>query len=122
MIWIPLVHTVPPIGAVYQSHISFAFIGKQNIRLTICDTNTAAIELEGIINIKDSIHYEINRNKFDFTLSDSLKNTLQKYHCALKNAEFDQTNDAAYITCFIKPIRYHHRIELLRFNKKSSIS
>jgi len=110
----------PPVRSLYHSQIHFPIIGSQHIMLQINSQKKAHIELKGILNIQDDIEYTYANGNFEFNFSSKLQKFLDKYHCHIENASYDKENDIASVSIKVRPIRYHHRVQLLRVKGKRS--
>ena len=100
----------PPIGAKYYKTLQFPMIGHQSVALHIARRERASIEMDGIVTHKEFLEYAINpvTNEVIFQLSDAILSRLQRYHCRIQRAWYDETRDEACITL---------RIDLIHFQK-----
>ncbi len=108
----------PPIGATYAGSTRIAFVGKQDVQLSILSRTHACIQLKGIVTLNDDISYDLKNGAFSFEFSERLTNILDKCFCSIQNAKYK--DDVASVEIYIKVLRLRRRVYLQRKLYKDS--
>ena len=91
--------TMPPVGAVYTRTLSLPMLGHQVLELSIINSTTAMLVMQGALNLNEPVLYRADgEGKMAFTLTDSTVRLLRRVHTSLREAEYDRTSDTAVVT------------------------
>ena len=104
----------PPIGAQYYKTLQLPMIGHQSVAIYIASRERASFEMDGLVTHREFLEYAIDpaTDEFIFQLSDAI--SLQKYHCKIQRAWYDEARDEACITLCIDRIQFQKNIRMPR--------
>lgn len=107
---------LPNYGSIYANTLSFPLLGKQNIEAEFSEYNQIYIRLNGLIDENGTAKYKIVDNKLCVSLSENLKQLIDKRKTEFNLINYDDCKDIVYIQLHIKPLFYKKNIGLERIN------
>jgi hypothetical protein len=90
---------LPPVGAVYKRELALPVLGHQVLELSIINSTTAMLQMQGAINMKEPVLYrDDGKGRLDFTLNAATIRMLRRVRTSLRDAEYDTGSDSAIVT------------------------
>jgi hypothetical protein len=107
----------PPIGAKYESRISFPVLGTQRFSLHIQSRTEAHLVAAGRLSIDEMLKYSFDNinGKFSFQMSEKLKSTMKRFLTKLQEVGYDCHTDTPYVKV-LPPLPTPFKIFLTRVN------
>lgn len=107
---------LPNYGSIYTNTLQFPLLGKQNIEAEFSEYNQIYIRLNGLIDENGTAKYKIVDDRLCITLSENLKQLIDKRKTEFNLINYDNFKDIVYIQLHIKPLFYKKNIGLERIN------
>ena len=107
---------LPNYGSIYTNTLQFPLLGKQNIEAEFSEYNQIYIRLNGLIDENGTAKYKIVDHRLCITLSENLKQLIDKRKTEFNLINYDNFKDIVYIQLYIKPLFYKKNIGLERIN------
>mmetsp|Transcript_39118 Transcript_39118/g.66678 ORF Transcript_39118/g.66678 Transcript_39118/m.66678 type:complete len:189 (+) Transcript_39118:143-709(+) len=84
----------PPVDALYELEAQIPVIGKQVFQLKILSEGMASLVIEGLLELRDIIRYEVDGDgEFAFVLSESTNRILRKFRTRLVKVRYCSETD-----------------------------